>query len=278
MSNIIREALRELKESLTTKISRRDNENDFSPFGYRVDFYDDATYIGTASVCGIKDNDPFLYDLEVTPKYRGKGYSKEILQFMIDKYDVSTLYVDKDNDIAINLYKKFNWIIVGDASEDQYIMTRSSSGKLQESRRRISEGRDAPLFHATSPQSFINIINSNTLRVGRNYAKGANVCLTRSLNFASNLKNGTVVVIALDQAALATNYKITPQGDNLNYADIKSARKTGNGNKAEEVLDRDIENIKKYILGVLVYRVTDKYKTELEKVAKENNLDIEFMN
>ena len=109
---------------LTTKIKRRDNENDFSPFGYQVDFYDEDKHIGTASVCGIKDNNTFLYDLEVFPEYRGKGYGNDITKFMIDKYDIKQLYVRKDNNKAINLYKKFGFEITDDANDEEYLMER----------------------------------------------------------------------------------------------------------------------------------------------------------
>ena len=118
-----------LLESLSTKISRRDNPNDFSPFGYKVDFYDGDTHIGEGSVCGVKDDNAFLYDFEVYPEYRGKGYSKEMLQFMIDKYDLKQLYVHQDNTVAVNLYKKFGFKVEGeveDSGKPAYDMIRES--------------------------------------------------------------------------------------------------------------------------------------------------------
>lgn len=105
----------ELLESLSTKISRRDNPNDFSPFGYKVDFYDGDKHIGEGSVCGIKDDNAFLYDFEVYPEFRGKGYSKEMLQYLIDQYDLKQLFVKPDNTIAINLYKKYGFKFEDDA-------------------------------------------------------------------------------------------------------------------------------------------------------------------
>jgi ribosomal protein S18 acetylase RimI-like enzyme len=119
--------VRNILETLETKTVRRDNDADFSPFGYKVDFYDGEEHIGEGSVCGIKDNEAFLYDFEVYPKFRGKGYSKEMLQYMIDNYDLKQLYVDQDNTIAINLYKKFGFTIddeVEDNSKPAYSMVR----------------------------------------------------------------------------------------------------------------------------------------------------------
>lgn len=101
--------LENLNEHLMTQISRRDNPNDFSPFGYKVDFYDGDKHIGEGSVCGIKDDNAFLYDFEVYPEFRGKGYSKEMLQYLIDQYDLKQLFVKPDNTVAINLYKKYGF-------------------------------------------------------------------------------------------------------------------------------------------------------------------------
>ena len=114
--------------SLTTKTVRRDNEADYSPFGYKVDFFDQDTHIGEASVCGILDDAAFLYDFVVYPEFRGKGYSKEMLQFMIDTYDIKQLYVKKTNTIAVNLYKKFGFIVDDEIENDgeiELVMNRS---------------------------------------------------------------------------------------------------------------------------------------------------------
>ena len=104
--------------SLATKIIRRDNEADYSPFGYKVDFFDQEVHIGEASVCGTLDDAAFLYDFIVYPEFRGKGYSKEMLQFMIDNYDIKQLYVKKTNTIAVNLYKKFGFKIDDEIEND----------------------------------------------------------------------------------------------------------------------------------------------------------------
>lgn len=130
-----------LSESLSTKIARRDNPNDFSPFGYKVDFYDGDTHIGEGSVCGIKDDNAFLYDFEVYPEHRGKGYSKEMLQFMIDKYDLKQLYVQQANTVAVNLYKKFGFKVEGEVEDDGkpvYDMIRES----YKMRFKLTEGKN----------------------------------------------------------------------------------------------------------------------------------------
>ena len=125
-----------IEEKLTTKTVRRDNPNDFSPFGYKVDFYDGDKQIGEGSVCGIKDDNAFLYDFEVYPEFRGKGYSKEMLQYLIDQYDLKQLYVDQDNTIAINLYKKYGFKVddeVDDDGKPAYSMLRENKAITEES-------------------------------------------------------------------------------------------------------------------------------------------------
>ena len=128
-----------IDEDLTKKTVRRDNPNDFSPFGYKVDFYDGDKHVGEGSVCGVKDDNAFLYDFEVYPEFRGKGYSKEMLQYLIDQYDLKQLYVDQDNTVAINLYKKYGFKVddeVDDNGKPAYGMLRENksyaSGKLHE--------------------------------------------------------------------------------------------------------------------------------------------------
>lgn len=107
------------EHNLTTKREVRYNENDISPFGYKVDFYKDGEQVGTASICGVGTDDPYLYDFMTLPEHRGEGYANDMMQHMIDEYDALHLYVDKDNYKAINLYKKFGWNIVGEAPEQE---------------------------------------------------------------------------------------------------------------------------------------------------------------
>jgi ribosomal protein S18 acetylase RimI-like enzyme len=113
-----------LNKPLTTKIKTTKHSNGFEET--LVIFFDNGSKIGHAKVCETAD-DPgtmFLYDVEVKSSLRGRGYGTKIVQFMIDKYNVKHLNVAKDNKIAINLYKKFNFKIVGDVRVDDEIMYR----------------------------------------------------------------------------------------------------------------------------------------------------------
>ena len=95
-----------------------------------VIFFDGDVKIGEARVCDTAD-DPgnnFLYGVEVKSGFRGRGYGTKIVKYMIDKYHVKHLNVAKDNKIAQNLYKKFNFKFNGNVrmsnNEIMYRMTR----------------------------------------------------------------------------------------------------------------------------------------------------------
>lgn len=95
---------------LSTKTKVR-KYNDGSS-GYKVIFYDGDTRIGEAATANFegKENN-FLHGVEVKSKLRGKGYGNKIVKYMIDKYNVDSLYVESTNKVAISLYKKFGFKI-----------------------------------------------------------------------------------------------------------------------------------------------------------------------
>lgn len=78
--------------------------------GIEIAFYDKGTCIGQAGVVGYKGkSNSFLFNLEVQEVCRGQGYGAAIVAYMIEKYDVRYLYVEKDNKVAIKLYKKIGF-------------------------------------------------------------------------------------------------------------------------------------------------------------------------
>lgn len=72
-------------------------------------FYLGNNKVGTASVSGYDTGAGFLYDLEVVKRYRGKGYSKDILEYVMKNYSVTDISVEDSNKVAINLYEKFGF-------------------------------------------------------------------------------------------------------------------------------------------------------------------------
>lgn len=108
------------KYKLTAKaVNHKTNDGD----GFKVTFYENGKPIGHAYTCeyGGKAN-AFLYSFEVRKQYRGKGYGSQILKYMINKYDVSVLYVDKDNRAA-DLYKRYGFKQTG-KFDDQFIIMK----------------------------------------------------------------------------------------------------------------------------------------------------------
>lgn len=95
-------------------IERKDDEViDEQQPAYIIDFYKNNKHFGKASICYNPDsNRNFLYNVKVFKEYRGQGLSHIIIQYMIDNYDASELYVKKNNIIAIKAYTKTGFKII----------------------------------------------------------------------------------------------------------------------------------------------------------------------
>ena len=129
--------------NLTVRKTNTTNPNDsVSSKAVKLNFYDGKDRVGTAGVSGYDTRKGFLYDLEVMKKYRGKGYGKRILDYVIKNYSVTDLSVAADNDVAINMYKKAGFRIkktFDSNGENGYEkgkfhwMQRGSGGSLSES-------------------------------------------------------------------------------------------------------------------------------------------------
>lgn len=59
-----------------------------------------------------------LNNFEVTPDYRGNGLSKQLLDYAVKKKGADHLWVNDDNHIAMNLYKKYGFKPTGDSQKD----------------------------------------------------------------------------------------------------------------------------------------------------------------
>lgn len=55
-----------------------------------------------------------LNNFEVTPNYRGKGLSNDLLDYAVKKKHADHLWVNEDNKIAIHLYLKYGFKYTGD--------------------------------------------------------------------------------------------------------------------------------------------------------------------
>jgi ribosomal protein S18 acetylase RimI-like enzyme len=67
-----------------------------------------------------------LYNLVIDTGFRGNGYGKQLINIIINYINVNynnykyiILYVDKDNEVAISLYKSLGFTLVGDNPADK---------------------------------------------------------------------------------------------------------------------------------------------------------------
>ena len=97
--------------TITAKTKKSSNPNDgVSSKAVRVTFFNHRKEeIGMAAASAVDTDTAFLYDVEVYPAYRGKGYGNSIMQYMMDNYPITELTVEKSNKVAISLYKKFGF-------------------------------------------------------------------------------------------------------------------------------------------------------------------------
>lgn len=125
----------------------------------------------------------------------------------------------------------------------------------------IKAARSAPLYHGTSFENAISIIETNELRGNvSNETESYGVSTTRSKNEAYSH-----VAIILDQEKLSYNYKIHPvYRDGIAGKDL-----------AEERLDRTIKNIRKYILGLQFNNPT--YLKSIRRILIEHFGDMSIL-
>ena len=66
----------------------------------------------------------------ISKKYRNHGLSEQILKLAIDKYGAGALSVNKDNEIAIRIYKKLGFEISKTRLDDEYYFMYLSKNKI----------------------------------------------------------------------------------------------------------------------------------------------------
>ena len=84
--------------------------------------------IGYAFVYGKKHKDHgFIFNVYLKPPYRGRGLGKKLISDAIHKYDGVDLTVKKNNEHAVDLYKKNGFVVIGDGnSKSEYYMKLKS--------------------------------------------------------------------------------------------------------------------------------------------------------
>lgn len=97
-------------KDLIVKTKTIDNPHDDKTKAIKINFYNKSNdRIGQVCISSADTNNGFVYDLEVVKKYRGKGYGRKIMTFVMSNYKIKDLTVNPDNQIAINLYKSLGF-------------------------------------------------------------------------------------------------------------------------------------------------------------------------
>lgn len=94
-------------ESFDTDKFTQDIKHDDN--GDIVKFFLNGKELGHARTATYKKKDDFVHDVEVVENMRGKGYGTKIMKWMMKEYPIKWLNVAKDNEVAINLYKKLGF-------------------------------------------------------------------------------------------------------------------------------------------------------------------------
>ena len=115
------------------------------------------------------------------------------------------------------------------------------------------------LYHFT--QDLIQVISDNTLR--------SPISFTRSLD--SHVSNwlGDQPLLVLDKDKLRTKYKIRPYKDNTEDDDFEDISQY---DEMEEVIDRDVTNLDKYLIKVILPHPDENW----EEALKEKNIPYEY--
>lgn len=93
-----------------TKMPTTNPNDKVSTEAVKLYFYNDKhIWVGEASISSVDTEFGFLYDVEVFPAYRGKGYGNSIMEYVLNHYSITELTVEETNDVAIKLYTKYGF-------------------------------------------------------------------------------------------------------------------------------------------------------------------------
>lgn len=123
----------------------------------------------------------------------------------------------------------------------------------------LIEGRDASLYHCTTLDNAMLILNSGVIQ-GSNYSHKGGVSLTRNKNYLVN--DESEVQFELDQRKLSQTKKIEP------YAYF--SRKKGTKNyESEEVVIGDV-SLKKFVTRVDIHPEVLEFYTDTYNLARDS--------
>ena len=107
-----RDSLNDYKrKEISLKITKEDAEEGLME-NTRYEWYDGKTKVAEVTLTKWPNNWISCHSLEVKPKYRGKGLSHDLVEFL-KKKGMNHLNVEPNNKIAIHLYKKHGFKMSG---------------------------------------------------------------------------------------------------------------------------------------------------------------------
>lgn len=92
----------------------------------RVDGYEGVIFLDKRDVVGfvnVNTEDGCIQALEVSEKYRGREIGTQLLTYAIIRLHAVRLSVNKKNDVALRLYKKYGFV-VDEEDDHMYYMER----------------------------------------------------------------------------------------------------------------------------------------------------------
>jgi hypothetical protein len=141
--------------------------------------------------------------------------------------------------------------------------------KLIDILKEITEGKQVgTLYHYTENWLLKQIIETNTLLAPVSFTR-------RQSDWVRQFTNGESIIV-VDGDKLSNNYKIRPYQDINpylgNYDDESPSFEGGKNEEYEERVDKNITNLNKYIIKVILL-VPD---SEIESLLKEKNIPYEI--
>ena len=112
----------------------------------------------------------FIENFTIFEDYRGKELSKIFLNNIIKKYNINILAVYKDNNIAINLYKKFNFKPLCTINDSDYIKFRDSKLDLNDTILKYSN-KDGNMIIMSNSKNLKNIYENTLLNESEDKSK-----------------------------------------------------------------------------------------------------------
>lgn len=94
---------------------------------------------GNEIVAYVMVCDGYICPMRVYPKYQKHGLSNQILDYAIKHMGANKLHVYKDNEVALNLYKKFGFTNVGGNKDCYDMILKEDSGYIEESKMSTNE-------------------------------------------------------------------------------------------------------------------------------------------